>query len=77
MNAWDKSNLIFIMKLNREELIEWFMESSEDDRLYAEELLARAHLELDIKDLEFSDDVEDLKEAKSVLKQFTLKGKVN
>ena len=76
MNAWDKNNLMFIMKLSNKELIEWFMESSEDDRLYAEELLARAHLELDIKDLEFSDMVEDLSEAKSVLKQFTLKGKV-
>lgn len=76
MNNWDKNNLMFIMKLNREELIEWFMESSEDDRLYAEELLARAHLELDIKDLEFSDMVEDLSLSKSVLKQFTLTGKV-
>lgn len=76
MNDWDKNNLMFIMKLNRESLIDWFMESSEDDRLYAEELLARAHLELDVRGLELSDNVEDLSLSKSVLKQFTLTGKV-
>jgi len=76
MNSYDKNNLMFIMKLTHAELIEWFMESSEDDRLYAEELLASAHLELDIKNLEFSDMVEDLSLSKSVLKQFTLSGKV-
>jgi len=76
MNDWDKNNLMFIMKLSRQELIEWFMESSEDDRLYAEELLARAHLLLDVKEVEFFDDTEDLSDAKTVLKQFTLKGSV-
>jgi len=76
MNDWDKNNLMFIMKLSRKELAEWFMESSEDDRLYAEELLARAHILLGIEEVEICDDPENLSDAKSVLKQFTLTGKV-
>ena len=76
MNDWDKNNLMFIMKLSNKELTDWFLESSEDDRIYAEELLAEAHLEIDIKLLELYDNAEDITEAKSLLNQFTLKGKV-
>ena len=76
MNDWDKNNLMFIMKLSNKELTDWFLESSEDDRIYAEELLAEAHLEIDIKLLELYDNAEDITEAKSLLNQVTLKGKV-
>ena len=44
MNAHDTSNLLFLLSLNTKRLKEWYMEVSEDDRLYAEELLAQAHL---------------------------------
>ena len=44
MNAHDTNNLMFLLSLNTKRLKEWYMEVSEDDRLYAEELLAQAHL---------------------------------
>jgi hypothetical protein len=38
MNNHDKNNLIFLMQLTELELIQWFMDASEDDREYAQEL---------------------------------------
>ena len=44
MNAHDKDNLVFLMNLSPTGLREWFYQSSEDDILYAEELMAQAHI---------------------------------
>jgi hypothetical protein len=44
MNAHDTNNLMFLMSLTPKALMQWYMEVSEDDRLYAEELMAEAHL---------------------------------
>jgi len=44
MNEHDTGNLLFLLSLNSRQLKQWYMEISEDDRLYAEELLAQAHL---------------------------------
>lgn len=44
MNDHDKNNLMFLLNLEPKQLKQWYMEISEDDRLYAEELLEQAHL---------------------------------
>ena len=44
MNAHDKSNLMFLMSMSTKQLKQWYTEITEDDRLYAEELMAEAHL---------------------------------
>ena len=44
MNDHDKGNLMFLLNLPTKQLRQWYTEVSEDDRLYAEELLAQAHL---------------------------------
>ena len=44
MNDHDKSNLMFLLNLPTRQLKQWYTEVSEDDRLYAEELLTQAHL---------------------------------
>lgn len=42
MNKHDKNNLLFLMNLTEVQLIQWFMDASEDDREYAEELFIEA-----------------------------------
>jgi hypothetical protein len=44
MNAHDTNNLMFLLSLPTKQLKQWYLEVSEDDRLYAEELLAQANL---------------------------------
>jgi hypothetical protein len=44
MNDNDKNNLLFLMTLDPKSLNAWFIQSDEDDRLYAEQLMAEAHL---------------------------------
>lgn len=44
MNAHDTNNLLFLMNLTPKGLKEWFFQASEDDRLYAEELLAQGQI---------------------------------
>jgi hypothetical protein len=44
MNAHDTNNLMFLLNMPTKQLKAWYMEISEDDRLYAEELLEQAHL---------------------------------
>lgn len=44
MNDNDKNNLLFLMNLTPKGLKEWYTQADEDDRLYAEELLAQAQI---------------------------------
>jgi len=44
MNAHETGNIMFLLSLNSRQLKQWYMEIEEDDRLYAEELLAQAHI---------------------------------
>ena len=44
MNEHDTNNLMFLLNMPTKKLQQWYMEVTEDDRLYAEELLAQAHL---------------------------------
>ena len=44
MTESDKNNLLFLMSLTPKGLKDWFYQASEDDILYAEELMAQAQI---------------------------------
>ena len=46
MNEHDTNNLMFLLSLETEQLQEWYVTVTEDDRQYAEELMTQAHLVL-------------------------------
>lgn len=69
MNAHDSSNLMFLMSMSTSQLKQWYMDVSEDDRLYAEELLAQAHLmAIDARVAQ----MQQFKEAEKVLDKFRI-----
>ena len=69
MNDHDKGNLMFLLGLTTKKLEQWYMGVSEDDRLYAEELLAEANLmAIDACVAK----MQQFKEAQQVLKQYSL-----
>lgn len=47
MNQYDRDNLNFLMTASDEVLREWYSLASEDDLLYAQELLSEYEMELD------------------------------
>lgn len=71
MNNHDQGNLRFLLCSSRETITDWFHKTSEDDILYAMELLnaAQAEMAMHLLDME---EVEDYGEAESVLKKFML-----
>jgi len=69
MNDNDKNNLLFLMTLDSKSLNDWYIQADEDDRLYAEQLMAQAHLiAIDAAVAKLS----RFKEAKKVLAQFAI-----
>ena len=76
MNDWDKNNYNFIMSLSPKEFDEWASGLEQDDVDYAIELIQQARRELSLLEAELTDNVEDLVQARNVLKQYTLKGNV-
>lgn len=49
MNEYDRDNLNFLLKCSEEGLREWFEQASEDDRVYANELLDAYEEEIKVK----------------------------
>jgi len=74
MNDWDKNNLNFILSLNEQEFTDWYECLDDDDIEYAMEILKQARIEIAMQVASLHDDIEDVSDAKTVLKQFTLKG---
>ena len=70
MNEHDQANLRFLLCSSKETIADWFHKTSEDDILYAMELLNAAQLEMSMQLIK--DEVEDLTDAQQVLKQFAL-----
>jgi len=52
MNAYDRANLEFLMTASEQVLAEWYAQASEDDLVYAAELLDRHQTELDTEAIE-------------------------
>jgi hypothetical protein len=46
MNSRDKNNLDFLLSISNEALLEWWSQASEDDQVYASEILAEYEKEL-------------------------------
>jgi hypothetical protein len=72
MNDRDRDNLNFLLKVSPEVFENWFDQADQDDINYALELLEIRKAELALKEVEFSDDVEDTIQANSILKGFML-----
>ena len=76
MNDWDKNNLQFILSLNEDEFEDWYACLDEDDVAYAMELLKTARTEINMHLASLHDDIQNVNDAATVLKQFTLKGQL-
>ena len=48
-NEWDRNNLNFLLHLDEQETKDWYHQSDEDDRVYAQELLDAYALELKVQ----------------------------
>jgi hypothetical protein len=72
MNDHDRNNLNFLLTVSQKVFEEWFDQADQDDVDYALELLARRKTELNLKELEFADQVQDCTEAQNILKGFML-----
>jgi hypothetical protein len=70
MNKHDKDNLRFLLCSSNETITDWFHKTSEDDILYAMELLNTAQVEMSMQLL--NDEVKDLTDANNALKKFML-----
>ena len=73
MNNWDKNNLQFILSLDEESFEDWYATLSTDDMDYAMELLRTARTEVAMELASLNDEVKNVSEAASILKQFTLR----
>ena len=76
MNKHDKDNLKFILSLKPQDFHNWYESLTDDDAMYAMELVNMARSELETKVAELFDNIEDCSDAKHVLGKFTLKGTV-
>ena len=72
MNDRDKANLEFIMSVDKATLATWYELLSEDDIAYAQELIAKASLEIDMRVVELHDNVTDFSTANTVLNKYRL-----
>jgi len=72
MNDEDRNNLNFLLTVSPEVFEDWFDQADEDDVDYALELFAKRKTELALKELEFSDVIEDITQANQVLRKFML-----
>lgn len=74
MNDWDKNNLQFILSLDEDGFEDWYATLDPEDMDYALELLKMARTEVAVQLASLHDDLDDVSDAATLLKQFTLKG---
>ena len=72
MNEWDRNNLHFILDSDEATLEDFYSWATEDDLMYALSLVREARAELLVQEAELMDEVNDLSEANTMLKQFRL-----
>lgn len=72
MNEWDRNNLHFILDSDEATLDDFYSWATEDDLAYALSLVRQARAELLVQEAELLDEVEDLSDANTILKQFQL-----
>lgn len=73
-NDWDRDNLNFLLNTKGEDFEDFWAQSDEDDKKYAQELLNAYSLELQLRaqELEIEASLNDVSVAKDVLKKFAL-----
>ena len=73
-NAWDRDNLNFLLNTKGEDFADFWAQSDEDDKIYAQELLDAYSRELKLRaeELEVEASLVDMNDAKNVLKKFAL-----
>lgn len=74
MNNWDKGNLDFILNSSDEDMEDFYSWASDEDLMYALQLiqLAKAELEIELMEILDQEANEDLSQAQAVLEQFRL-----
>ena len=74
MNNWDKGNLDFILNSTDEDMEDFLSWASDEDLLYALQLIQIAKAELEVKEIEMleTEANEDFSQAQAVLEQFRL-----
>ncbi len=72
MNDWDRNNLHFILDSDETTLDDFYSWATEDDLVYALNLVRTAVAELMVQEAELMDQVQDLSEARDVIRQFQL-----
>jgi hypothetical protein len=74
MNDWDRGNLDFILNSSDADLEDFYSWASDEDLLYALELIQLAKAELEVEEIEMLEDEagKDLSQAQAVLKRFRL-----
>ena len=74
-NEWDRENLEFLLNTKGDEFKEFWAQSDEDDKIYAQELLDAYSLELKMhaQELEIESQLTDVSVASNLLQKFALK----
>ena len=74
MNNWDKGNLDFILNSTDADMEDFLSWASDEDLMYALELIQLARAELAVEEIEMLEvqAVEDLSQAQAVLERFRL-----
>jgi len=72
MNEFDKDNLDFFLKTNQAEFEEWMEQANDQELQYAMQLIRQSRRELVEQELALIDSVNDTKQARDILKKFTL-----
>jgi len=74
-NDWDRENLNFLLNTKGDDFTEFWAQSDEDDKKYAQELMDAYARELQLKSemLETESRLDNLTDAKVILEKFALK----
>jgi hypothetical protein len=74
MNDWDRGNLDFILNSSDADLEDFYSWASDEDLLYALQLIQLAKAELEVEEIEMleAEVQEDLSQAQAVLQRFRL-----
>lgn len=73
MNDWDRGNLDFILNSSDADLEDFYSWASDEDLLYALQLIQLAKSELEVEEIEMlEEDDQDLSQAQAVLERFRL-----
>jgi len=73
-NDWDRENLNFLLNTKGDDFTEFWAQSDEDDKKYAQELMDAYARELQLKSelLEIESKLDNLTDAKVILEKFAL-----